>query len=340
MVIRRHCFKMKYLSNSKKSTPNAELLRQGLEILESVGIPLENKSDRALEKMAMAFLAVAGVKVDLKTAKGLDDKRFLKTREIIQFINTNFEEKISSGSYDDIRRKDLKLLVLAGLVLNSAEKPNAATNDPTRGYALEPEFTKLIKSYRTDQWEHRLASFLEKRTAIKDLLARNRNIKKVPARLPDNLIIELTAGQHNLLQKQIIEEFLPRFGQGCQLLYVGDTADKLLFLEKKALENLNFFELSHDELPDIIAFQPKKNWLFLIEAVHSSGSISDERMLELSRLTQNCTAEIIYVTAFLTKSEFRKWACEIAWETEVWIAENPDHLIHFDGNKFLGPYKK
>lgn len=315
------------------------MLRQALEILEAAGVPVENKSERAQERMAMSFLAVAGVAADWKTARGLDEKRFLKTREVIQFINANFDENISNGSYDDIRRKDLKLLVLAGLVLKSAGNPNAATNDPTRGYSIAPDFVRLIKLYGTDKWKSGLAVFMKDHQMLNEILAGKRNIEKIPVLLPGNKKLELTAGKHNLLQKQIIEEFLPRFGQGCLLLYVGDTANKLLFLEKKALENLNFFELSHDELPDIIAFQPEKNWLFLIEAVHSSGSISEKRMLELSRLTQNCTAEIIYVTAFLTKTDFRKWAADIAWETEVWIAANPDHLIHFDGFKFLGPYE-
>lgn len=146
-------------------------------------------------------------------------------------------------------------------------------------------------------------------------------------------------GQHNDLQKAIIEEFLPRYGHGCEVLYIGDTANKLLFIDADKLKSLHFFELSHDELPDIIAYNTNKNWLYLIEAVHSSGSISEVRMLELKRLTTGCTADIVYVTAFLTKAEFRKWAAEIAWETEVWIAENPDHLIHFNGGKFLGPYK-
>ena len=27
-----------------------------------------------------------------------------------------------------------------------------------------------------------------------------------------------------------------------------------------------------------------------------------------------------------------------AEQTEVWIAENPDHLIHYNGEKFLGPF--
>ena len=288
----------------------------------------------------MSFLAVAGISRTWKEAKGMDERRFLKTREIISFINNNFDEKISSGSYDDIRRKDLKMLVLAGLILNSAENPVAATNDPTRGYTLAPDFAELVRSFGTRTWKAQLSAFMESRVELKELLGRRRQIEKIDVVLPSGKQLEFSRGQHNVLQKQIIEEFLPRYGQGCQVLYVGDTADKFLYLEKEKLEQLNFFELAHNELPDIIAYNSKKNWLFLIEAVHSSGSINELRILELKRLTKHCTAEIVYVTAFLTKIEFRKWATQIAWETEAWIAENPDHLIHFNGDKFLGPYNR
>lgn len=330
---------MKYLKNSKKSEQIITIIEQAIEILVSIGIPIENKSGRALEKMAMSFLAVAGVNNDWKTVQGLNEKRFLKTRDIISFINDNFEESISSGSYDDIRRKDLKLLVLGGFILKSAANPNAATNDPTRGYTLAPDFVDLIKTFGTKEWEKRLTNFLNNRENLAIHLSRLRSIEKIPIILPDGFTLELTSGNHNILQKLIVEQFLPRYGQGCQVLYIGDTANKLLFLDKKTLQSLNFFELAHDELPDIIAYNAEKNWLYLIEAVHSSGSISEVRRLELKNLTKDCTAEIIYVTAFLTKSDFRRWATEIAWETEVWIAENPDHLIHFNGDKFLGPYK-
>jgi type II restriction enzyme len=328
---------MNYLNKSKKAKAVVKIINEAIEILVSIGIPTDDKTERSLERMAMAFLAVAGV-----TKKWTDaaDNRFLKTRDIITFNNTNFEENISSGSYDDIRRKDLKLLVLAGLILNSSDKPNAATNDPTRGYNLETSFMELVKTFQTTEWNDALQKYIEGKVSLKDQLARKRNIDKVPILLPNGTELELSAGQHNLLQKLIIEEFLPRYGQNCQVLYIGDTANKMLHLEQNKLEKLNFFELSHDELPDIIAYNSRKNWLYLIEAVHSSGSISETRLLELKRLTKKCTAEIIYVTAFLNRAEFRKWASEIAWETEVWIADNPDHLIHFNGGKFLGPYSE
>ena len=329
---------MKYLSKSKKALQIIEIIEQAIDILVQTGIPIAGKTERAVEKIAMTFLSVAGVAKNWNETQGLNEKRFLKTREIINFINMNFEEKISSGSYDDIRRKDLKLLVLAGFILKSGENPNAATNDPTRGYTLTPDFAELVRQYGTKKWINALENFLKNKIKLNEILAGKREIEKVEVTLPDYKKLEFSAGQHNLLQKQIIEEFLPRFAKHCQLLYVGDTADKFLYLEKTELAKLNFFELKHEELPDVIVYNSEKNWLYLIEAVHSSGSINEIRRLELKRLTENCKAEIIFVTAFLTKVEFRKWVTEIAWETEVWIAENPDHLIHFNGDKFLGPY--
>ncbi len=124
----------KYLLKSSKAEELIDVIEEAIDVLSFVGIPIEGKTERALERMAMSFLAVAGISRTWKEAKGMEEKRFLKTREIISFINNNFNEKISSGSYDDIRRKDLKMLVLSGFILNSAENPEAATNDPTRGY--------------------------------------------------------------------------------------------------------------------------------------------------------------------------------------------------------------
>lgn len=127
---------------------------------------------------------------------------------------------------------------------------------------------------------------------------------------------------------------------GCSVLYIGDSANKFLYIDDESLERLNFFKLSHDELPDIVAYNALHNWLYLIEAVYSSGPMSEIRVHELKTQLKNCNAELIFVTAFLKRDDFRKWSSSIAWETEVWIADNPDHLIHFNGAKFLGPYKK
>jgi hypothetical protein len=327
-----------YIPKSNKSKVIQKLINEALDILESVGVPVNTKTVRSQERMAMCFLAVAGVSREWKEVIGKGDARYLKTREIISYVNKNFQEKISSGSYDDIRRKDLKFLVLADLVINSGDNPSAATNDPTRGYSLQEDFRNLIANYNTKDWQSKLKLFNNNRPNLAEILARKRNIKTIPVMLPGGKPIELSIGEHNLLQKQIIEEFLPRFGSDCEVLYIGDTANKILHIEREELEKLNFFELSHEELPDVIAYSRKKNWLYLIEAVHSSGPMNETRVFELKKLLEKCSAEIIYVTAFLSRAEFRKWALDIAWETEAWVADNPDHLIHFNGHKFLGAY--
>ncbi|CAN5557850.1 hypothetical protein BH10BAC3_BH10BAC3_05990 [soil metagenome] len=165
-----------------------------------------------------------------------------------------------------------------------------------------------------------------------------RNITKIPVNLPAGVQHKIPNTKKGFIQREIIEEFLPRFGKGCEVLYIGDTSHKILHINEAQLEAIGFFKLMHDELPDIVAFNKEKNWLYLIEAVHSGGPISEIRRLELKKLLHACTAELIFITAFISKQEYAKWAGKIAWETEVWMADNPDHMIHFNGNKFMGPY--
>ncbi|MEZ5039588.1 MAG: BsuBI/PstI family type II restriction endonuclease [Saprospiraceae bacterium] len=323
-----------------KDPETQELINHTLYILENFGIPINN-TPRRLERMAIAFLAISDVKIikDFRKAKNLtDDSYALKSRDIINYVNKYFQEEISSGSYDDIRRKDLKLLVAAEIVLQSS--PNSATNDSTRGYGLNPQYAKLLKGYPHKNWDVRIKSQLKGVKSLTETLKRARNLDKIPIELPSGKELKFSQGLHNDLQKCIIERFLPKYGFGAKVLYVGDTSNKYLHLDQSGLNELNFFEISHDELPDIIAYSKEKNWLYLIEAVHSSGAISELRLLQLKKLTEKCTADIIYITAFLDRATFRKFIADIAWETEVWIADNPDHLIHFNGDKFLGPYQK
>lgn len=229
--------------------------------------------------------------------------------------------------------------VEAGLILKSAGKDDAATNDGTRGYAINPDYKDLLDHFGTPSWRSKVSQFMEKKQALKEALEKKRKILLIPVNVGGK-IFNFTPGKHNALQKSIIEEFIPRFGRGARVLYVGDTADKFLFRDEAQLVNLGFFELSHDKLPDVVAYSEEKNWLFLIEAVHSANPITPMRRYTLEKLTHECLASVVYVTAFPDRATFRKFAVEVAWETEVWIADAPDHMIHFNGDKFLGPYSE
>ena len=321
-----------------KNAATKLVINEALVFLKACGLPMEKLTARRLEKMAMAFLAVADVAStnDWPKLKTQIDNRSLTTRQIITWINSNFGETIADGSYDDIKRKDLKLPELAGIIVPT--KPSTARNDSTRGYAVADEFGVFARMLTVGGYEQLLADHVTAIGRLEGKLSATRKVEKIAVVAPEGFELNLSPGKHNELQKSVVEEFLPRFGYGAELLYLGDTAEKLLRLQRDKLAALNFFELGHGELPDIIAYSGQKNWLFLIEAFYSTGPMSPIRLLQLQTLCKDCTAEIVFVTAFLDRVAFRKSAADIAWETEVWIAAEPDHLIHFNGGKFLGPH--
>ena len=91
-------------------------------------------------------------------------------------------------------------------------------------------------------------------------------------------------------------------------------------------------------MPDVVVYDSRRNWLVLIEAVTSAGPVDGKRRKELKELFAGSTAGLVFVTAFTSRDTMRSFLAHISWETEVWIAEAPDHLIHFNGERFLGPY--
>lgn len=99
---------------------------------------------------------------------------------------------------------------------------------------------------------------------------------------------------------------------------------------------LGFVIILHDKMPDVVLYLEEKNWLYFIEAVTSVGPMEPKRIKEIEDMTVGVTAGKIYVTAFLDFKTFKKFSETLAWETEVWIADMPDHMIHLNGDKFLG----
>jgi len=208
-----------------------KLVAEALEILESFGVPTHDLTDRKKERMAKAFLAVAGLgpSNQWSAVRSIDDGHRLLSRQVLRGMNEYFGESIADSSYDDIRRKDLLLPVEAGIVLRSAGKESASTNDGTRAYALDPLFAKQMRLFGTSSWDESLDQFMGDRPTLAESLKRIRDLSRIPVVI-ESTEINFSPGEHNQLQRAILEEFLPRFGQGAEVLYVGDTADKYLFL--------------------------------------------------------------------------------------------------------------
>jgi hypothetical protein len=156
---------------------------------------------------------------------------------------------------------------------------------------------------------------------------------------PDGEEFTLSGGGQNVLVKQIIEEFCERWTPGGHVIYVGDTADKFAYYDQEALTALGVVIEGHGKMPDVVVHDVERGWLVLIEAVTSHGPVDGKRRSELAKLFAGSSAPLVYVTTFLDRRAMITYLPEIAWETEVWCASDPTHLIHFNGERYLGPYQ-
>ncbi len=267
-------------------------------------------------------------------------KPLLRIWDIMGFMRDKYGKDYAANSRETIRRQTIHQFEQARLVDRNPDDPSRPTNSGNNCYSLTDAAIAVLKKYGTRAFDAAVEKFTQKFGQLEKAYNRRRDLQKVKLELPTGATVQLSPGEHNALQVAVVEELGPRFAPGAKLLYLGDTAKKHVVCAADELATLSIGITEHDKLPDIVLYDPKKNWLFLVEAVTTHGPVNPKRHAEIETMLSGCPAERVYVTAFLDKADFRKYAADIAWETEVWIAETPDHMIHFNGPKFLGPYKR
>jgi adenine-specific DNA-methyltransferase len=309
-------------------------IKEAADILKSLGLPKAQQNERS----ALTLLALANL--GPKAAWAEVDRPLLRTVDIMEFVRKRYRKRYAPNSRETIRRQTLHQFEQARLVDRNPDDPSRPTNSGNTVYRLTSDVASILRVFGATGFDKAILGFIERFGSLQEAYLRRRNDAKIPLKLTDGSTIFLSPGIHNQLQVAVIEEFGPRFAPDATLLYAGDTALKHVILDARQLSKLSVPVTEHDKLPDIILYWPERNWLFLIEAVTSHGPVSPKRYREIEEMLKGCPAARVYVTAFLTIQAFRKYAGEIAWETEVWIAENADHMIHFNGPKFLGPYQR
>jgi len=257
---------------------------------------------------------------------------------IIEFIADAYGNRYAPNTRETIRDDAVKFFVEEGLLLRNPDDPNRPTNSGKTAYQIEPSALALIRKIGTPTWTAGLKKYLASREVLKHEIARKRDLARVPVTLPDGSQVALSPGGQNPLIKAIIEQFCPAFAPGGVVLYIGDTENKFVHLETAGLTALGVTLDSAAKIPDVIVHHTTQNWLLLIEAVTSAGPVDGKRRKELKGLFAGCKAGLVFVTAFETRRTMQTFVSHIAWESEVWIAEDPDHMIHFNGERFLGPY--
>jgi hypothetical protein len=258
---------------------------------------------------------------------------------MMQFARSQYGKQYAPNTRETFRRQTMHQLVAAGIALYNPDNPARPVNSPKAVYQIEPDTLKLLRSFGTAAWTKKLAAYQKNRKTLTARYARAREMQKLPVKLTTGETMRLSPGDHSGLIKAIIEEFAPRFVPGGVLIYAGDTGEKWGYFDKELLAKLGVEVDGHGKMPDVVLYCPKRGWLLLVESVTSHGPVDGKRHDELARLFAGSKAGLVYVTAFLSRAVMTRYLGEIAWETEVWVADAPSHLIHFNGARFLGPYK-
>ncbi|MGK4042954.1 BsuBI/PstI family type II restriction endonuclease [Heyndrickxia oleronia] len=308
-------------------------LQEAQEILKELGMPPKQYNERS----GYVLLALAGVKEDDSWSDASINS--LRIVDMMSFMAKYYGKVYKPNSRETIRKESIHQFVDGAIAVSNDDDDERATNSPKYSYRLADETLEVIQTYGTDKWEEKLEDWLENHETLVEQYTQAREMAMIPV-VANGQELHFSPGKHNQLQKAIIEEFAPRFAPGAEVLYVGDTKKKDLIKNREKLEELGVLITDHDKLPDVVLYVKEKNWLYFIEAVTSVGPISMKRINEIQAMLNNCCCGIVYVTTFLdmsAKNGFKKFIDQIAWETEIWVADNPDHMIHLNGDRFFGP---
>jgi hypothetical protein len=310
----------------------ARRIKESQAILTAFGLPEAQRNERA----SLTLLALLGLVPSKPWNSASDPLRGVTP--IMEFVAAHYKKRWAPNTRETVRRFTLHQFEQAGLVIANPDEPQRPTNSPKYCYQVDARALAVIRRFGTQEWNKALREYLVDVGTLAQRYKQLRDMRRIPLDLTSGVTIRLSAGGQNVLVEKIINEFCPRFTPGGKPVYVGDTNKKWAYFDPDYLPTLGLAIDEHGKMPDVVVHFKEQNWLVLIEAVTSHGPVSPKRLTELKNLFANSKAGLVFVTAFLDRRCLLKYIGDIAWETEVWVADAPEHMIHFNGERFLGPY--
>lgn len=299
-------------------------------ILSMLGMPAKQQTD------ICCYSLLSLLHLGSSSAWSSATNEWTRIHDVLQFLRTNYRGvRYAENSRETFRKEAMHHFVAAAIIEdNSADTP---TNSPNRAYRVTTEALELFKAFNSSEWDARLSEFLAAHKTLKEIYASKKVVGKVAVKI-GGVEYALSTGSHNRLQKAVIEEFAPRFLRDFTCLYLGDSSKRDLIKDIPMLESLGFSITLHDKMPDVVFNVADKHWVVFVECVTSVGPMSAARVHELNAMTRGVSSGKVFITAFLDRKTYKKFSDQIAWETDVWIAEDPDHMIHLNGDRFMGPH--
>lgn len=293
--------------------------------------------DRKLitEQSAICILALAdGVEREglLPGKKRLRDGA--RIHDIMVFARQECGKDVAENTRESYRKLSLRPLCDEGLVI----RHQLSTNDPKTFYRLHPEMLRLLTC--TAPLERRwLACEMAGRLSRGETWKQQQRRAEIPVEVGLPQPFFLSPGTHSQLTAEVVQVYAPIFLRAPQVVYLGDTRRKDGYQNRDLMRELNLPLQVTASLPDVILLSEVERCLAVIEVVASSGPISESRLGQLAPLVQQSLAlgyRPRYVTAFPSRRVLRRFVEELAWGTQVWIAEEAEQVIRFGDDRGNG----
>ena len=312
----------------------SQKIEEAIDILKKFGMPKAQQNERT----AYCLLALLNITPEKDWENA--ETPLVGITPMMTFAERYYNKHYAPNSRESFRRFSIHQLIQAAIILYNPDDPERSINSQNTVYQISPEALKVLKAYKTKNFDVLLADFISKQSTLLTQYSHEREMKMVSVKIANEHSVQISPGKHSELIKDIIENMAPRFLPDSSLVYIGDTGKKWGYYDQELAGNLLFNVNQHGKMPDVVLYVQDKRWLVLIESVTSHGPVDSKRYIELKDLFSSVDIDKVYISAFPDKKTFSKYVKDIAWETEAWIADNPSHMIHFNGDKFLGPYKK
>lgn len=301
-------------------------------VLRELGLPKPQTNERS----ALTLLAVLNLTPEKTWSEA--DSPPLGITPMMSFMRDHYGKAYAPNTRETVRRQTVHQFIDAGILLVNPDEPERPINSGQYVYQVPEQLLAALRAVGTAEWEEALTEWHSVSPSLQAKWKAERAMQRIPVKLPSGAGISLSPGGQNPLIKEIVEQFCARFIPAGKVIYIGDAENKFTEFEPEVFNSLGIQIDEHGKLPDLIVLDEDHRWLFLIEAVTSHGPMDPLRKRDLHQLFSPAGVGIVYVTAFADRQSLSRFLTSIAWESEVWVAEDPTHLIHFDGERFLGPY--
>ncbi len=305
---------------------------EAIDVLSQLGFPRQQRNERS----ALALLALLDLTLDKPWSEAADPLRGIT--QMMSFMAERYGKRYAPNTRETVRRQTVHQFLAVGLVVLNPDEPHRPINSGKTVYQVSPASLRLLRAYGTVDWSVELKSYQRRIESLTERWALERDLQRIPVTLPEGHQVSLSPGGQNELVARLVEDFCPIFTPGGRVLYIGDADEKFAIHNEEGLKELGITLDEHGKMPDLVVHDVLRNWLVLVEAVTSHGPVNPKRREDLRDLFSASSAGLVFVTAFENRRTLAKHVADISWETEAWVAEDPTHLIHFDGERFLGPY--